>query len=170
MLLAGTVVNTGDVEKKIDLVFFFFFSSISGSKWSFSQRRKSYIPARSAVNIVQRILVIIISPHFGLKNGPRTFCPCHRHLKYLRCLRSVPYMKLCCCPFMFLRIANDSGTRGHSLALVKCHSRLEIRKHTFSQRVVVNYWNRLPDECVNATGVNMFKNRVDRYFLKTGGE
>ena len=68
---------------------------------------------------------------------------------------------------MFLRIANDSGTRGHSVALVKYHSRLEIRKHTFSQRVVVNYWNRLPEECVNATGVNMFKNRVDQYFLKT---
>ena len=37
---------------------------------------------------------------------------------------------------MFFRIKNDSITRGHSLALVKSHSSLDIRKYTFSQRVV----------------------------------
>ena len=37
---------------------------------------------------------------------------------------------------MYFRIKNDSITRGHSLALVKCHSTLDIRKHTVSQRVV----------------------------------
>ena len=57
---------------------------------------------------------------------------------------------------MFFRIKNDSITRGHSLALVKSHSRLDIRKYTFSQRVV-NDWNKLPEECINATSVNMFK-------------
>ena len=50
---------------------------------------------------------------------------------------------------MFFRIKNDSRTRGHSLALVKCHSRLDIRKYAFSQRVV-NDWNKLPEECINA--------------------
>ena len=54
---------------------------------------------------------------------------------------------------MFFRIKNDSGTNGHSLALVKCHSRLDIRKYTFYQRVV-NDWNRLPEECINATIVH----------------
>ena len=53
---------------------------------------------------------------------------------------------------MFFRIKNDSRTRGHSLALVKCHSRLDIRKYTFSQRVV-NDWNKLPEECINSTSV-----------------
>ena len=67
---------------------------------------------------------------------------------------------------MFFKIKNDSRTRGHSLALVKRHSRLDVRKYTFSQRVV-NDWNKLPEECVNATSVNMFKNRIDQYFLKT---
>ena len=27
-----------------------------------------------------------------------------------------------------------------------------------------------PGECINATGVNMFKNRIDQYFLKTRRE
>ena len=67
---------------------------------------------------------------------------------------------------MFFKIKNNSRTRGHSLASVKCHSRLDIRKYTFSLRVV-NDWNRLPEECVNATSVNMFKNIIDQYFLKT---
>ena len=65
---------------------------------------------------------------------------------------------------MFFRI-----TRGHSLALVKSHSRLDIRKYTFSQRVV-NDWNKLPEECINATSVNMFKNKIDQYYLKTRRE
>ena len=59
--------------------------------------------------------------------------------------------------------------RGHSLALVKSHSRLDIRKYTFSQRVV-NDWNKLPEECINATSVNMFKNKIDQYYLKTRRE
>ena len=67
---------------------------------------------------------------------------------------------------MFFRIKNDSRTRGHSLALVKCHSRLDIRKHTFSQKVV-NDWNKLPEECINATSINMFKgNRNNKTFLQ----
>ena len=70
---------------------------------------------------------------------------------------------------MFFRIKNDSITRGHSLALVKSHSRLDKRKYTFSQRVV-NDWNELPEECINATSVNMFKNKIDQYFVKTRRE
>ena len=61
---------------------------------------------------------------------------------------------------MFFGTKNDSRTGGRSLALVKSHSRLDIGKCTFSQRVV-NDWNRLPEECINATSVNMFKNRLD---------
>ena len=70
---------------------------------------------------------------------------------------------------MFFRIKNDSITRGHSLALVKSHSRLDIRKYTFSQRVV-NDRNKLPEECINATSVNMFKNKIDQYYLETRRE
>ena len=34
----------------------------------------------------------------------------------------------------------------------------DMRKYSFSQRVI-NEWNKLPNDCVNASSVNMFKNR-----------
>ena len=40
---------------------------------------------------------------------------------------------------MFFKIKNDSRTRGHSLPLVKSHSRLDVRKYTFSQMIGTNY-------------------------------
>ena len=39
-----------------------------------------------------------------------------------------------------------------------------MRKDSFSQRVI-NEWNKLPNDCVNASSVNMFKNRIDRYLI-----
>ena len=51
--------------------------------------------------------------------------------------------------YMFFRINNNSITRGHSLALVKCHSRLYKKKiHVLPEG---SNWNRLPEECTNAT-------------------
>ena len=45
---------------------------------------------------------------------------------------------------------------------------LDIRKFAFSQRTI-NEWNRLPEECVNATSVNnMFNNKIDNYFKRSG--
>ena len=40
-----------------------------------------------------------------------------------------------------------------------------MRKYSFSQRVI-NEWNKLPNDCVNASSVNMFKNRIDRYLIR----
>ena len=61
-----------------------------------------------------------------------------------------------------------SELRGRSLALVKCHSILDNYKkiHVLSESIV-NDWNELSEECINATSINMFKNRIDQYFLKT---
>ena len=56
---------------------------------------------------------------------------------------------------------------GHKAALVKEQCRLDMRKYSFSQRVI-NEWNKLPNDCVNASRVNIFKNRIDRYLLKAG--
>ena len=42
-----------------------------------------------------------------------------------------------------------------------------LRKYSFSQRVI-NEWNKLPNDCVNASSVNMFKNRIDRYLIRAG--
>ena len=39
--------------------------------------------------------------------------------------------------------------------------------NVFSQRVI-NEWNKLPNDCVNASSVNMFKNRIDRYPIRAG--
>ena len=58
-------------------------------------------------------------------------------------------------------------TRGHKAALVKEQCRLDMRKYSFSQRVI-NEWNKLPNDCVNASSVNMFKNRIDRYLIRAG--
>ena len=68
---------------------------------------------------------------------------------------------------IFLRLREGSMTRGHKAALVKVHCRLDMRKYSFSQ-MVINEWNKLPNDCVNASSVNMFKNRIDRYLIRAG--
>ena len=60
-----------------------------------------------------------------------------------------------------------NGTRGHRWALAKERCQLDIRKYAFSQRTI-NEWNRLPEEYVNATSVNMFWNKIDNYFKRSG--
>ena len=58
-------------------------------------------------------------------------------------------------------------TRGHNFTLVKNQSRLDVRKFSFSQRTI-NVWNKLSDECVHASSVNMFKDIIDKYLVKAG--
>ena len=62
----------------------------------------------------------------------------------------------------FFHLSDNSKTRGHRFKITKVRSRLEIRKHFFSQRVV-NEWNKLPSLVVEAESVNCFKNRLDSY-------
>ena len=68
---------------------------------------------------------------------------------------------------MSFRLKEGSRTRGHKAALVKVLCRLDMRKYSFSKRVI-NEWNKLPNDCVNASAVNMFKNRSDRYLIRVG--
>ena len=65
---------------------------------------------------------------------------------------------------MFFKLKEISRTRGHKAALVKEQCRFDMRK---SQRVI-NEWNKLSNDCVNASSVNMFKNRIDRYMIRAG--
>ena len=65
---------------------------------------------------------------------------------------------------MFFKLKEGSRTRGHKATLVKEQHRLDMRKYSFSQRVI-NEWNKLPNDYVNASSVNMFKNRIDRYLI-----
>lgn len=62
----------------------------------------------------------------------------------------------------YFEIVCSNRTRGHNLKLVKVGCKLEIRKNFFSQRVV-NAWNGLPQDVVDAITVNSFKNRLDKF-------
>ena len=66
---------------------------------------------------------------------------------------------------IFFEIKESKITRGHNFTLVKKQSRLDVRKFSFSQRTI-NVWNKLSSECVHASSVNMFKNRIDKYLVK----
>ena len=45
--------------------------------------------------------------------------------------------------------------------------RLNVRKYSFSMRVI-NEWNKLSNDCIDASSVNMFKNKTDRYLIRAG--
>ena len=60
----------------------------------------------------------------------------------------------------FFEIKESKITRGHNFTLVKKQSRLDVRKFSFSHRTI-NVWNTLSEECVRASSVNMFNNRID---------
>ena len=67
----------------------------------------------------------------------------------------------------FFEIKESKIPRGHNFTLVKKQSRLDVRKFSFSQRSI-NVWNKLSTECVRASSVNVFKNRIDKYLVKAG--
>ena len=68
---------------------------------------------------------------------------------------------------IFFEIKETKKNRGHNFTLVKKQSRLDVIKFLFSQRTI-NVWNKLSKECVHASSVNMFKNRIDKYLVKAG--
>ena len=57
---------------------------------------------------------------------------------------------------------NYNNTRGHEYKFQKTRARLDIRKYSFSSRVV-NEWNNLSMEAVQSTTLNGFKKHVDRH-------
>ena len=62
----------------------------------------------------------------------------------------------------FFRVATDNRLRGHKYKFEKERSNIDIRMYFFSQRVV-NYWNMLPLNVVDAPSLNSFKARLDRH-------
>ena len=62
-------------------------------------------------------------------------------------------------------VKEERRTRGHGVALAKKQCRLDIRK--FSQRTV-NEWTGLSADCVGASSVNIFKNKIDIYLRRAG--
>ena len=69
------------------------------------------------------------------------------------------------CSSNLKKAVEPEDTQQHYLRSSQC--RLDMRKYSFSQRVI-NEWNKLPNDCVNASNVNMFKNRIDRYLIRAG--
>ncbi|KAJ8043966.1 hypothetical protein HOLleu_11296 [Holothuria leucospilota] len=67
----------------------------------------------------------------------------------------------------YLKVQCNSRVRGHCKKLVKNFARLDIRKFSFSHRVV-NEWNSLPEWVVNSTSVHCFKVNIDKFFHKCG--
>ena len=64
-------------------------------------------------------------------------------------------------------LVGETRTRGHSLKISGSRFRIELRRNFFTQRVV-NLWNSLSSEAAEATSLNVFKARIDR-FLNTKG-
>ena len=52
-------------------------------------------------------------------------------------------------------LAGKTRTRGHSLKIRGSKFQTELRRNFFTQRVV-NLWNSLPSEAVEATSLNVF--------------
>ena len=61
----------------------------------------------------------------------------------------------------FLSNSNFSTTRGHNFKLFVQHANFNIRKWFFSIRIV-DIWNRLPSNVVNASNVMCFEKRLDK--------
>ena len=68
---------------------------------------------------------------------------------------------------IFCHSQKDHRTRGHKAMLVKDQCRLDIRKYSFSQKTI-NEWNKFSTDCVNASSMNMFKNKIDQYLRRAG--
>ena len=54
-------------------------------------------------------------------------------------------------------------TRGHPIKIHKKFSRTNIRKYSFSQRVV-SAWNALPEDIVTAKTLNILKNKLNNHW------
>jgi len=57
----------------------------------------------------------------------------------------------------------DSRTRGHNLKLVSHRHHYDLRKYSFTARIVVT-WNSLPESVIAAETTDCFKNRLDKFW------
>jgi hypothetical protein len=65
------------------------------------------------------------------------------------------------CPLL-LHSANIR-TRGNCKKLETLRSKYDVRKYSFSSRIV-KIWNSLPDKVITGGSVNCFKNRLDDHW------
>ena len=65
------------------------------------------------------------------------------------------------CPLFEMHRGRE--TRSHSLKLMNAQVLTRERRNFFTERIV-DVWNSLPSDIVEANSVNSFKNKVDKYF------
>ena len=70
--------------------------------------------------------------------------------------------------YSFFQPSSETRTRGHMYKFFSPSCRLNLRKLSFSQRVVSEL-NSLPPKAVNQTTVNCLKNIIDNIFRKRRG-
>ena len=58
----------------------------------------------------------------------------------------------------------SQNLRGNTLKINKKHVKTELRRTSFSQRVV-DPWNKLPENVVSAPSINSFKNRLNKNWV-----
>ena len=60
-------------------------------------------------------------------------------------------------------VATYTGLKGYEKKLYLKHGQKNVRKYSFSLRVV-DHWNSLPDDVLTCDTVNSFKNRIDKIY------
>jgi len=74
------------------------------------------------------------------------------------------YDLMCVPHFDFIELSEDSiRTRGNRYKLTQHHSNYDLRKYTYTNRVIP-IWNSLSDYVVYAETVNTFKRRLDEFW------
>ena len=62
-----------------------------------------------------------------------------------------------------LQLSSNTNTRGNDKKLFMLSSKKNIRKFSFCVRII-EYWNTLPNDIINASSVNSFKNKLDKFW------
>jgi len=63
-----------------------------------------------------------------------------------------------------LPLSSSSVTRGNSFKIITRRCHYDLRKYSFCNQVT-NIWNSLPNDVVNASSLNVFKNRLDTHLI-----